>query len=71
MKGIFGEAYRARRYRREMGACQDCGWERPLTLVHFWTSNMPYYVCSECIRPYRQVIMHPDPEWRRNRTVTT
>lgn len=65
MKGIFGEAFRRRRYKRGMGRCQDCGRERPLTLIHFWATNMPYRVCSECIRPYRTVIMHPDPEWRR------
>lgn len=46
--------------------CQDCGrFGRPVTLVTFWATGMPYAVCSDCIRAYREVINHPAPEWRR------
>lgn len=63
-RGIFGEAAGRRRYR--MGrTCQDCGrgW-LPTTLIRWWIGGT-YWVCSDCIEPYRAVILHPDPKWRR------
>jgi len=64
-KGFGGEAAGRRRYRRGMGRCQDCGHELPLTKILWWASGEQYLVCSECIRPYRRFICHPEPEWKR------
>lgn len=49
-----------RRYRKNGRRCQDCGrpW-KPTTLIRFWATGMPYWVCGECIRPYRGMILKP------------
>lgn len=67
MAGIFGEKAGRRKYVNPDRArrCEDCGRNRPVTRVEFWATGMPYYVCSDCIRPYRGQILHPSPEWRR------
>lgn len=65
MKGIFGERFRPRKYKRNGMRCEDCGWEKPVTRVFFWIGGKAYWFCSTCIRPYRQQIMHPEPEWAR------
>lgn len=69
MRGIFGERFRARIYRRNGMSCEDCGGGGRLavTQVYFWGARRAYWFCSECIRPYRTQIMHPDPEWERGR----
>jgi hypothetical protein len=69
-RGFGGESAGRRKYRkyyRNMGrTCEDCGWEKPLTEVFFWAgSGKQYWFCSTCIEPYRTIIMHPNPEWRR------
>ena len=65
MKGIFGERFRPRKYKRNGMRCEDCGQEKRVTSVWFWIGGKEYWFCSECIRPYRTVIMHPTSEWAR------
>lgn len=64
-RGFGGESAGRRKYRRSNRNCEDCGWNKPLTQVFFWVGGCEYWFCSECINPYRAVIMHPKPEWRR------
>jgi hypothetical protein len=42
-----------------IGTCQDCGRKRNVTRIRFWVNAMPYVVCSDCIRPYRNRILTP------------
>lgn len=52
-----------------LGNCQDCGQYRRVTTVYFWVNGMRYVVCSECIKPYRKVILAPcTPQCVHNRT---
>ena len=48
-----------RRYRHGR-PCQDCGrkW-KPTTEIVFWATGFRYFVCGECVRPYRRVILTP------------
>lgn len=46
-----------RRYFTTGRRCEDCGRERPRTLIRFWATGMRYVVCAECIRAYRRVIV--------------
>jgi len=48
-----------RRY-RSGHRCQDCGWDKPTTVIRFWASGYLYRVCSRCIRPYYGVINYPE-----------
>jgi hypothetical protein len=66
-RGFGGEASGRRRYvpADRLRTCEDCGRHRPVTLIRFWSTGMEYVVCSECIEPYRSVILHPDAEWSR------
>jgi hypothetical protein len=41
------------------GRCEDCGHVKSTTVITFWTTGMKYRVCSECIKPYRKVIVLP------------
>jgi hypothetical protein len=52
--------YQGGRRKYKPGRCRDCGHDKPVTRVNFWVNNMPYDVCSDCIKPYRGVILHPD-----------
>jgi hypothetical protein len=46
--------------------CQDCGREwKPTTLILFWSSGFQYWVCGDCIRAYRGMILAPRGEWAR------
>lgn len=63
--GIFGENAGRRKYRKNGHNCEDCGWAKAVTEVFFWIGGGAYWFCSTCIRPYRTVIMHPRPEWKR------
>lgn len=65
MSGIFGEKAGRRKYRDTGHRCEDCGWNRRTTKVYFWIGGSEYWFCSECIEPYRKIIMHPEPEWKR------
>lgn len=41
------------------GRCDDCARYRRVTRIYFWVNNMPYTMCSECIRMYRKQILDP------------
>jgi hypothetical protein len=41
------------------GKCQDCGHPKRVAEIIFWATGMKYRVCSECIKPYRGVILKP------------
>lgn len=45
--------------RRKPGNCQDCGNFLPVRQITFWATGMPYVVCAECERAYRNVINWP------------
>jgi hypothetical protein len=49
-----------RKYSRFGRRCQDCGCEwKPTTEIIFWASGYRYWVCGECIRAYRAIILQP------------
>ena len=50
---------RVRRKYRTGHRCQDCGWNKPTTVIVWWASGGTYRVCGECIRPYRGSILGP------------
>jgi hypothetical protein len=41
------------------GRCADCGHERKVTRIVFWLNAYVMYVCKDCIKPYRKVILKP------------
>ena len=43
------------------GRCQDCAHWRNVTRIIFWVNGMPYLVCADCIKPYRDRIMQDEP----------
>ena len=49
------------RRRYKPGRCADCGRWRPVTLIRFWVNYYGMRVCSECIKPYRRVILTNHP----------
>jgi hypothetical protein len=62
MEGVKVTEHRTlprRRYTLTGRRCQDCGNYRPATTITFWASGYRYRVCSDCIRPYRRMILRP------------
>lgn len=54
-----------RRYRMAR-PCQDCGRQyRPVTRIVWWSSGFVYFVCSDCIKPYRGLVLPPRGDWAR------
>ena len=48
--------HRGRRKYAE-GRCQDCGRYRRVTRIKFWVNGYEMLVCTDCIKPYRRVIL--------------
>ena len=46
--------------------CDNCG-RTPATVIRWWATALPYKVCATCIRPYRNRILYPTPEWCRDK----